>query len=163
MPELKRISTESIPRALALAERYRLLSEPAQAASICRDVLAVDPNNVEAQHSLFLAITDQFHLRHGTKVEDANVVVEQMGSEYEKAYYGGIACERWARAKLQEGAHASFVGDWLKRAMEKYALAESLRPPGNENAILRWNACVRLTSKIPGLMVDREDTPHFGD
>jgi len=41
--ELKRISQAALPAALAKAERYRLLNEPEQAESICRDVLAVEP------------------------------------------------------------------------------------------------------------------------
>ena len=43
--ELKRISQAALPAALAKAERYRLLNEPEQAESICRDVLAVEPKN----------------------------------------------------------------------------------------------------------------------
>ena len=42
---LKPISPEAIPEALQKAERYRLLNEPAQAESLCQDVLAVEPNN----------------------------------------------------------------------------------------------------------------------
>ena len=38
--ELKTLSPEAVPRALAKAERYRLLNEPAEAESICLDVLA---------------------------------------------------------------------------------------------------------------------------
>jgi len=43
--ELKTLSPESVPRALAKAERYRLLNEPVEAESICLDVLAVDPQS----------------------------------------------------------------------------------------------------------------------
>ena len=45
MLELKRISKAAVPSALAKAERYRLLNEPEQAESICRDVLAVEPDH----------------------------------------------------------------------------------------------------------------------
>ena len=45
MPELKPISKEAIPSALAKAERYRLLNEPRLAESICRDVLRTDAGN----------------------------------------------------------------------------------------------------------------------
>ena len=37
-----------------------LLNEPAQAESICKDVLAVDPENQAAVVMLLLALTDQF-------------------------------------------------------------------------------------------------------
>jgi hypothetical protein len=46
---LKPLSREGIPGALAKAERYRLINEPWQAESICRDILAIDPANREAR------------------------------------------------------------------------------------------------------------------
>lgn len=58
--ELRRISSDGIPHALEKAERYRLLNDPAQAESICRDVLVVDPANQTALRALILALTDQF-------------------------------------------------------------------------------------------------------
>ena len=60
MPKIKKISTESIPRAIKKAQRYRLLNEPRESESICRDILAVDENNQEATVILLLSITDQF-------------------------------------------------------------------------------------------------------
>ena len=42
---LKPISQASITGALAKAERYRLLNEPNEAESICRDILEVEPDN----------------------------------------------------------------------------------------------------------------------
>lgn len=160
---IKPISSDAIPRALELAERYRLLNEPEQAASICHDVLTTDPENADALRMLFLAITEQFSKRHGTKFEDADAVAKRMGGAYDQAYYSGIARERWARAKLQEGAHANLVGDFLRRAMEKYEIAEALRSPGNDDPILRWNACARLMAKVPGLADDAEHSPLLGD
>jgi len=44
MFDLKPLSKNAIPAALAKAERYRLLNEPMQAASICEDVLRVEAN-----------------------------------------------------------------------------------------------------------------------
>ena len=32
------------------------------------------------------------------------------------------------------------------------ALAEALSPPGNEDAVLRWNACVRFLEHNPELL-----------
>ena len=60
MLELKPISKESIPKALIRAKHYRLLNEPWQAESICRDILKVEPNHQLAVLYLILAITDQF-------------------------------------------------------------------------------------------------------
>ena len=39
MSDIKPVSREAIPHALEKVERYRLLNEPAEAESICRDVL----------------------------------------------------------------------------------------------------------------------------
>ena len=58
MFELKRLSKEAIPAALDKALRYRLLDEPAEAESICRDVLSIDPDNEEALVLLLLALTE---------------------------------------------------------------------------------------------------------
>lgn len=148
---LKPISAAAIPRALELAERYRLLNEPEQSASICHDILAIEPTNPEALRTLFLATTEQFAHRRGSKFEDAERVALQMPTDYEQIYYVALACERWARAKLQEGGHASMVGDWLQRAMALYEDAEAIRPDGNDDAVLRWNACARLIEKMPEL------------
>ena len=60
MPELKPISIEAVPAALAKAERYRLLNEPSEAASICRDGLQVEPDNQDALIMLLLSLTDEF-------------------------------------------------------------------------------------------------------
>ena len=42
MFELKKIHREAIPKALERVERYRLLTQPLVAESICRDILEVD-------------------------------------------------------------------------------------------------------------------------
>ena len=55
MFELKRLSEEAIPAALEKATRYRLLNEPAEAESICHDVLQIDPENQQALVVLLLA------------------------------------------------------------------------------------------------------------
>ena len=64
MFELKPISSAGIPRAIAKAERYRLLNEPEEAESICLDILQVDADNQEVLVMLLLAITDQFGKNH---------------------------------------------------------------------------------------------------
>jgi len=57
---LKLLHKEGIPAALDKAERYRLLNEPAEAESICLDVLAIEPDHQQALITLLLALTDQF-------------------------------------------------------------------------------------------------------
>jgi hypothetical protein len=34
--------------------------------------------------------------------------------------------------------------EFLRQAMTLYEKAEALRPPGNDDALLRWNACARI-------------------
>ena len=54
MFELKPISSAGVPRAIAKAERYRLLNEPEEAESICLDILRVDADNQEVLVMLLL-------------------------------------------------------------------------------------------------------------
>lgn len=140
---LKPISHQAIPEALQKAERYRLLNEPAQAESICQDVIAVEPHNQQALICLLLAITDQFG--HGGSAPRARDVLRRIQGVYEKAYYGGVIAERTARAQLRQGSpNSAFTAyDSFCKAMECYQEAESNRPAGNDDAILRWNCCAR--------------------
>ena len=41
--------------------------------------------------------------------------------------------------------------DGFREAMEWYEKAEALRPAGNDDALLRWNTCVRTLQKNPSL------------
>ena len=59
MFELKPLSKQGVPSALRKAERYRLLNEPMEAESICRDVLEIEPDHAEALVTLVLALSDQ--------------------------------------------------------------------------------------------------------
>jgi hypothetical protein len=160
MFELKTLSPDSVSRALAKAERYRLLNEPAEAESICLDALKVDPENQELLTTLILAITDQF-VEEAARVADAWENVPKLRDEYERLYYTGIIHERRAKAVLRH--HTPRGGtrayDWLREAMLCFEKAEPIRPMGNDDALLRWNACARL------IMRDRHlapagDEPH---
>ena len=143
---LRSISKEAIPRALAKAERYRLLNEPVGAVSICLDVLQVDPDDQQALVTLLLALTDQF--AHGFQIDDVRPadVIARLRDPYERAYYAGIVAERQAGAMLDQGLPQSpFVAhDLLTTAMRHFEEAERLRPEGNDDALLRWNTCARL-------------------
>lgn len=142
----KPISPAGVPGALEKAERYRLLNEPSEAESICRDVLAVDPDNQQATIMLLLAITDQFPDAIAEGERRARELLPRIRDEYKRAYYDGVICERRGRAHLRGGRGGSgeLAYTWLTRAMECYERAESLRPAGNDEAILRWNACARM-------------------
>jgi hypothetical protein len=144
MLELKQISKQAIPRALAKAERYRLLNEPHEAESICRDVLRTEPRNQEALVALVLALTDQFGSRHGADMSKAREALAQVTDEYERAYYGGIIYERWAKAQFEARVPTHLALDWVEEAMTLYERAEALRPGGNDDAVLRWNSCLRF-------------------
>ena len=147
MPDIKKISTESIPRAISKAQRYRLLNEPRESESICRDILAVDKDNQEATIMLLLSITDQFPTMTVT-LDQANEVLERLDGEFERAYYGGVIAERWGKAIHEAGYAGEDAHELLSRAMSLYEQAQTLAPPGNEDAVLRWNACVRLIDRF---------------
>jgi hypothetical protein len=147
--DLKPISVENIPEALARVERYRLLNEPSHAESICLDILTIAPTHQQALISLLLARTDQFGGQ--TTVALAREILSQINGDYERAYYAGIICERNAHAHLRQGGHgsASFAYHALREAMEHFERAEELRPAGNDDAILRWNTCARVIMRNP--------------
>jgi hypothetical protein len=151
-PELMPVSPEGIPRALSKAEHYRFLNEPWQAESICRDVLAIDPTNQTAQIMLVLSLTDQFE--QGGGVKEVLAIVEGLADEYHRAYYSGIIHERQAIAVFRRHPdYRSRRGMYtlLQTAMESYRQARDLRPPDNDDAVLRWNACVRFLDRNWGL------------
>jgi len=147
--DLKPISADSIPEALAKVERYRLLNEPSLAESICLDILTIAPEHQQALISLLLARTDQFTSR--LTAEAAHDVLARIHSDYERAYYCGIIWERLAHAQLRHsrpgGAAAAYHS--LREAMSHYEQAEAIRPPGNDDAILRWNTCARVIMRNP--------------
>ncbi|MFI5384981.1 MAG: hypothetical protein ACHQ50_02575 [Fimbriimonadales bacterium] len=158
--ELKRIHHDAVPKALELAERYRLLNEPEQAESIARDVLEIEPKNQQAVVTLVLALTDQFTTHHSNSLHEAEKFLTLLTSPYQRSYYHGVALERWARAKRSEGLPSHAVDDWIERAMACFEKAEPLRPAGNDDSILRWNTCARMLHRSTE---HREDEPLFGD
>ncbi len=148
MGELKRIHQDTIPRAISKAERYRLLNEPWESESICRDILAADPENQDVLVLLLLSITDQFRRRKGVDESTAEEVLAKITDPYRRAYYGGVICERWAKRLLQADYGAEVVLERLRRAMDLYTEAQRMAPEHNEDAILRWNTCERLIERF---------------
>jgi hypothetical protein len=147
--ELKPITREGIPAALQKAERYRLLNDSSAAESICLDILRVEPENQAALVTLLLSITDQFTEELADGVHRAREVLPRLRDDYKRAYYAGIICERRAKAHLHRSAlgAADVAIEWFREAMTWYERAESLRPAGNDESILRWNTCVRLLGR----------------
>ncbi len=150
MFELKPLSKDAVESALAKAERYRLLNEPSEAESSCLDVLEVEPDNQQAKIALMLALSDQFHERSGAATR-AQQIASELNGEYERLYYSGLVAERRAKAHVHRGGVAGAAYEWLMDALDFFERAERIRPHGNDDAILRWNACVRMLRQNPHL------------
>lgn len=172
MFELKKIAADTVPSALEMAQRYRLLNEPQAAESICRDILEVEPENQQAAITLLLALTDNFVNAITPAFTQAKEVAEGLTEPSAKAYYKGIIYERRAKAHLKIGGHnaGEMAYSWLEKAMQ--AFDEAMSGPNQENrdAVLRWNACARImneyqneqqgaTAEREGLL-DSYETPH---
>ncbi len=148
---IKRIQPSGVEAALQKADKYRELNQPAEAESICRDVLAVDPDDQLALRTLGLALTDRFEPSSAARFSEAQQVFARLHDPYERAFYGGLACERQAKAQLAAHLRLSSVQPLFDQALARYAEAEALRPPGNDDPILRWNSCVRALQATPDL------------
>ena len=148
MYNLKPISRDSIPRAIQKAERYRLLNQSWAAESICLDILEIDPDNQQVLAMLVLALTDLQSGVAASGVKRAKEYLARMSDEYQRTYYSGMIAERRGQALLSQSGIGSggMAVESLKEAMQWYEKAEALRPPGNDDSILRWNTCARVLS-----------------
>lgn len=146
MFELKPIAPETISRAIAKAERYRLLNEPREAESICRDVLDVDPGNQDALVALILAQSDRFGMPKAS-ADEARQIASRLKGEFERAYYRGVIEERWAKGLFDSGYPGETVFGLLRDAMNWFEAADKVASAGNDDAVLRWNACVRFIQR----------------
>ncbi len=142
--KLKPISTTGITEALSKAQVYRYLNEPGEAESICRDILAIQSDNQSALRLLGLAITDQFRGEMTDRYSEAEEAFGSLINDYDRAYYSGILNERKAKAQLRSGRPPHTVLPIFEEAMKYFEAAEKISPPNNDEAILRWNRCVRL-------------------
>jgi len=160
MFELERISKDAIPAALEKAMRYRLLNEPLQSESICLDILEVEPENQQALVTLLLALSDHFTSNTPVDLSRARSLLSRLADEYERAYYAGILAERRAAALIQQGqagrGHVAY--NLLREAMDWYQQARAIAPPDVDDAILRWNTCVRMIKQNP-LVTPAPDDP----
>jgi tetratricopeptide (TPR) repeat protein len=142
--QLKSISKAGIPEALAKVELYRYLNEPEESESICRDILAVDSKQQLALRLLGLSITDQFTGGVHDRYREAEETFQKLADAYERHYYTGLLYERRAKAQLTAGQSPHTLLPLFERALQCFGDAEKIRPAGNDDAILRWNRCVRL-------------------
>ena len=146
---LKTISKSGIPEAIAKAELYRYLNEPEEAESICRDVLAAEPKHMLGLRTLGLAITDQFTGETSDRYSEVEAIFQRLAEPYERVYYLGLLCERRVKAQLRAGRAPHTLLPLLEKALQYFGEAEKIHPPGNDDAILRWNRCVRLLQSQP--------------
>src|ERR1700682_2344248 len=97
--KLKSISKAGMPEAISKVELYRSLNEPEEAESICRDILAVEPENQLALRLLGLAITDQFCGDASDRSAEVENLFEGLGEGYERLYYTRSLHERRGEAR----------------------------------------------------------------
>lgn len=154
----KPISHESVPGAMARVERYRLLNEPMEAESICRDILDIEPENQQALINLVLALTDQIP-QDGRCFTEALATAERLRGAYDRVYYAGICWERRAKGRHHRADHGAqqHVYEWLVEALRLFEQAQNLRTAGNDDSVLRWNACVRYLERHRELAPRQEE------
>jgi hypothetical protein len=163
--QLRTLSTGAVPAALDKAQQYRLLGEPVEAESICLDVLDVDPANQAAAILLLLARSDQLRGGGNAAFSRARKALARVEGEYEHEYYSGVLCERQAKAILhgRRGRRGGLLAyQWFRRAIGYYEAALERRPPGDEDATLRLNACIRMIERHPDCVPDPTEHIELG-
>jgi tetratricopeptide (TPR) repeat protein len=164
--ELKKLADKNLDAAIALAQHYRDLNQPEDAESVCRDVLDVAPENVDALRTLGLALTDRFTTAWMSIFEEACALFKKLPTEFERAYFVGIAWERYAKAQLEAGrAHNAIHA--FEEALARFEEASTLAAKDDPAPILHYNRCVRALTTNPELMrashVPHQPEYEFGD
>lgn len=164
--ELKKLRDKNLEAAIGLAKHYRDLNQPEEAESICRDVLEVAPDNVDALRTLGLALTDRFSSEWVSLFDEACATFKKLPADYDRAYYVGIAWERYAKAQLEAGrAHNAIHA--FEEALARFEEAGAFAKKDDPAPILHYNRCVRALTTNAELMRASE-VPHqpkyeFGD
>ena len=164
--ELKRLKDKNLATAIALAKHYRALNQPDEAESICRDVLEVAPENIDALRTLGLAMSDRFSSHWMSLFEETCATFRRLPTDYDRAYYVGIAWERYAKAQLEAGrAHNAIHA--FEQAIEHFEEASTYAAKDDPAPILHFNRCVRALTTTPELAAAAQ-VPHrpkfeFGD
>ena len=142
------IHTGAIDAALEKATQYRSLLEPEIAESICLDILHIDENNQQALVIYILALTDQINqAEKQSQIKAILRAIDKLDNDYQRYYYAGLLSERRARFLITQPMSHSFSYDYFYEALENYHKAEKIRPEQNDEAILRWNSCIRTIQK----------------
>ena len=146
--KLHAIHTDAIELALEKAKQYRSLLEPEIAESICLDILHIEPDNQQALVVYILALSDQLnHRGKQSQIKAIQTAITKLESEYQQQYYAGLLHERRARFLISQPMSHSFAYEYLIEAMQYYQQAQKMSPEHNDEAILRWNSCVRTIQK----------------
>ncbi len=163
--KLHDIRISAVNKALEKARQYRSLLEPEIAESICLDVLKVDPDNQDVLIVYMLALLDQISRNENqTQIKTIDGTIDKLTSQYQRYYYSGLLNERRARHLLTQAMSHSFAYDYFIEALKFYQQAIERCPEKNDEAILRWNSCIRTIEKeklkprqdSEDLMVDME-------
>ena len=98
---------------------------------------------------LLLALTDRFEKGYAVSDTQTKELLSRVKSAYDLAYYSGIVAERRAKTKLRQNTPGCRFQayDLLREAMAWFEKAESIRPPGHDDSILRWNTCARIITR----------------
>lgn len=159
--ELKPLRARNLAAAVNLAKHYRDLNQPEEAESICRDILAVEPENEDALRILGLALTDRFPAAWMTLFDEACACFGRLRSPYEQAYYTAIAWERFAKAQVEAGRAHNAVHAF-EEAITRFEAADKLGSPDDPAPILHYNRCVRALLDNPSLReAVSEPHPHY--
>ena len=159
--ELKTLSPDAVPRALEKAVRYRLLNEPGEAASICLDVLAADAGQPGGERHADTGADRSVRGEEGTAaLAEAWECLERIQDEYSHAvlrrhHLGapreGASAPRHARCRRPRATNG------CARRWPATSGPRRCGPPGNDDALLRWNACARLIMRDRRLVPAEEE------
>jgi hypothetical protein len=64
--------------------------------------------------------------------------------------------ERRAKVQMRVGRSPHTLAPLFAEAMRCFAEAETIHPPNNDDAILRWNRCARLLQSDPAFQEEKE-------
>ncbi len=158
MFNLKPLHKEGIASALEKARHYRLLNEPLQAESICRDILEVEHDHEEAKIIMLLSLTDQFEHDLKKRFNKARELLSDFSDTFMKSYYAGIINERRANVHRKRHVPGSnhLAYEWYIEAMNCYEEADALSSEDNNDARLRWNTCARILNRNSELKPDTD-------
>lgn len=146
--KLHDIRIDAVDEALIKAKQYRSLLEPEIAESICLDVLHVDPENQTVLVVYILALLDQIsRTEKQSQIKIIERTIERLTSQYQRYYYSGLLNERRARHMITQSMSRSFAYDYFIEALKFYQQAVERCPDKNDEAILRWNSCIRTIEK----------------